>query len=450
MILTKRKIFLTIILSTLLFGAIYGWHEYKIFMAAPITRLTIGNHYPEMPPDDHHIYIQLPISHEDPSYRTFTDFYLLSPNFKPGGNVVFKLYDNQQEAVGMISGPRDFEYFDEQIGKSISYVLIGNRGVSPTLFPELFDKDGKPDYALALRLYGSVEQIEDIEAVRLDMVKKGLLPKDGKIMLHGGSGGGVLIQQYLNKYGDHASRALLESTGATDIAKENNLTFSRSFYDTNPTAAESFYKLHQKKGGNSSLAWMLFKIGLEGNTQLQTDIINGKNNFFNISGKFKYILNWLKIPQNLPLISLIFHSPSELEVKVRIWEVTGADLLKYNPTSGKEVILMYEALGVFLSDFLDAYKAGKITAPEFILDRSKYTGEAMIWANTGDQDFGPQIAKLINAAYPHSKLAIFSEKAHHLQKKSEYQLGFIKAFFETGLYSDETTKYFDDSRQLNK
>ena len=111
---------------------------------------------------------------------------------------------------------------------------------------------------------------------------------------------------------------------------------------------------------------------------------------------------------------------------------------------------MYEALGVFLSDFLDAYKAGKITAPEFILDRSKYTGEAMIWANTGDQDFGPQIAKLINAAYPHSKLAIFSEKAHHLQKKSEYQLGFIKAFFETGLYSDETTKYFDDSRQLNK
>ena len=448
--LTKRKIFITLLILSILFGAIYGWREYKVFMTAPTTRLAEGSYYPQMPPDDHHIYIQLPISHENLSYGTFTDFYLLSPNFKPGGNVVFKLYDNQQEAVGMIGGPRDFEYFDEQIGKNISYVLIGNRGVSPTLFPELFDKDGKPDYALALRLYGSVEQIEDIEAVRLDLVKRGLLPKDGKIMLQGGSGGGVLIQQYLNKYGDHVSRALLESTGATDIAKENNLTFSRSFYDINPTAAESFYKLYQKNGRNSSLAWMLFKIGLEGNTQLQTDILNGKNNFFNISGKFKYILNWLKIPQNLPLISLIFHSPSELEVKVRMWEVTGADLLKYNPTSAKEVVLMYEALGVFLSDFLDAYKAGKITAPEFIIDRSKYKGEAMIWANTGDQDFGPQIAKLINAAYPHSKLAIFNEKAHHLQKKSEYQLGFIKAFFETGLYSDETAKYFDDSRQLNK
>jgi hypothetical protein len=427
--LTRGKIFLIILLSTLLFGAIYGWHKYKVFMTAPTTRLTIGKYYPEMPQDEHHIYIRLPIDHENQSFGTFTDFYLLSPNFKPGGNVIFKLYDNQQEAVGMIGGPGDFEYFDEQIGKNLSYVLIGNRGVTPTLFPELFDKDGKPDYALALRLYGSEEQIEDIEDVRLDM---------------------VLIQQYLNKYGDHVSRALIESTGAMDIAKENNLTFSRSFYDTNPAAAENFYRLLQKEGRNSSLAWMLFKIGLEGNTQLQTDILNSKNSFFNISGKFLYIKNWLKIPQNLPLINLIFHAPSELEVKVRIWEVAGADLIKYKPGSAKEVTLLYETLGYFLSDFLDAYKAGKITAPEFKLDRSQYTGEVLIWANTDDQDFGPQIAKLINNAYPHSKLAIFNEKAHHLQKKSEYQLDFINAFFETGLYSAEITKYFADSRQVNK
>ena len=132
---TKRKIFLMILSSALLIVVIYGWHEYKVYMAPPATRLAVGSFYKEMTPDDHHIYIQLPVDHNNPSLGTFTDFYLLSPNFRPGGNVIFQLYDNQQEMVGMISSSSDFEVFDDRIGKDLSYVLIGNRGVSPTLFP---------------------------------------------------------------------------------------------------------------------------------------------------------------------------------------------------------------------------------------------------------------------------------------------------------------------------
>ena len=91
--------------------------------------------------------------------------------------------------------------------------------MSPTLFPEVFNRDGSIDYSRALRFYGSEDQVDDIEAVRQDMQKKRLLPKDGKIMLYGGSGGGVLIQQYLDKYGEHVSRALIESSGTPDLAK---------------------------------------------------------------------------------------------------------------------------------------------------------------------------------------------------------------------------------------
>jgi hypothetical protein len=197
------------------------------------------------------------------------------------------------------------------------------------------------------------------------------------------------------------------------------------------------------------LAWMLFKVGLEGNTQLQTDILTGYNNLFDLRDKYLYIKNWLEIPKNFLLINHIFHSPQELEVKVRMWEVVGYDLINYNPTSAKEINLMYESLKVFLSDFLKVYSNGEIRTFSCDLDRSKYPGEVMVWANTGDQDFGQEIAKLISTSYPHSKLAVFEEKAHHILKKSDFQLDFTKTYFKTGLYSLETQKYFDNIKQAN-
>jgi hypothetical protein len=215
------KIRLLLILALFLAAGIYGWYEYQEFNAVPTTRLAAGGYYPEMPPDESHHYIQIPIDHQDPSFGNFTDFYLLNPEFKAGDNVVFWLCDNQQEKVGMINSSEDFEYFDANLG-GLSYVLIGNRGVSPTLFPEVFNKDCSINYPLALKLYGSTEQIDDIEAVRQDMQRRGPLRKDGKIMVYGGSGGGVLVQQYLDKYGEHVSRALIESSGGPDLAREHN------------------------------------------------------------------------------------------------------------------------------------------------------------------------------------------------------------------------------------
>lgn len=103
-----KKVILIILLSITLIGIIYSWHEYEAFISPPKSRLAQGSSYPEMPADEHHIYLQLPVDHHDPTLGTFTDFYLLSPNFKPGGNVVFILFDNQQEAVGMVKTAEDF------------------------------------------------------------------------------------------------------------------------------------------------------------------------------------------------------------------------------------------------------------------------------------------------------------------------------------------------------
>lgn len=73
------------------------------------------------------------------------------------------------------------------------------------------------------------------------MQDKGLLPREGKIILYGGSGGGFLVQQYLDRYGFHISRALIESSGAPDLARQHNVTFASNLYELNPEAANVYF-----------------------------------------------------------------------------------------------------------------------------------------------------------------------------------------------------------------
>ena len=422
-------------------------HEYEAFFEVPSARLGAGSFYPEMPPDPQHHYLQIPLDHRNRALGNFTAFYLLSPGFLAGGDVVFWLFDNQQERVGMINDSGDFEYFEESLG-GLSYVLMGNRGVSPTLFPEVFNRDGSIDYSRALRFYGSEEQVDDIEAVRQDMQKKRLLPKDGKIMLYGGSGGGVLIQQYLDKYGEHVSRALIESSGAPDLAKKYNTTFMKKTYLSNESLANSYFALAQDGDDTTSLAFLLYKVGLTGKTDLQNRIVNSKTDIFALEDQWDYLINWLSPSCNFPFVRRILDAPRELEVKVRLYELIGEEIESYHPTSAQDVCLGYEWTKVTLADFIKARKEGKIPIMNIQLNRSRYGGEVMIWSGTADQVFSVQIGQWLCQSYPHARLALFND-THSRDKYSDYKLEFRRAFFINGLNSPEIQVYFDDPRQLN-
>lgn len=441
------NIFLLLLFATVVAGGIYGWHEYQAFNAVPTTRLAAGGYYPEMPPDENHHYIQIPLDHQDRSLGNFTAFYLLNPEFKAGENVVFWLCDNQQEKVGMINSSKDFKYFDENLG-GLSYVLIGNRGVTPSLFPEVFNIDGSVNYPLALKLYGSNQQIDDIEAVRQDMHRKGLLRKDGKIMVYGGSGGGFLVQQYLDKYGEHVSSALIEASGGPDLAIEHNTTFMKNTYESNPNLANCYFALSQKGDATASLAFMLFKIGLEGDLNLQNRIIKAKTDVFALGDKLTYLKNWLKPSYNFPFIHLLLDAPRELEVKVRVYELIGADLVNYHPASTQEVCLGYEWARALLADFMREHDEGKLPIMQFALNRSRYRGEVMVWSMAADQDFADQMGRWVSDSYPHSRLAVFND-SHQRQRYPDYYREFRKAFFTEGLNSTEVQDYFKDHRQLN-
>ncbi len=206
--------------SVLLVAAIvWGYVQYRVYFLAPTERLALSDYYPEMPPDSSHIYIELPVDHQDSSLGSYKGFYLLSPGFTPKQDVIFYLTDGQQNKVNTQT---DFKAFELKL-PGMSYVVMGRRGSSPALFPEVYQKGGSVDYKRAMRLYGTEQQIEDIEKVRQDLEKKGLLPPDGKIMLYGTSGAGILIQEYLAKYGEHVSKVMLEATGAPDIAIDGEI-----------------------------------------------------------------------------------------------------------------------------------------------------------------------------------------------------------------------------------
>lgn len=436
----RKKFILAVLVALLVSAVFWGWCEYAAFMAPPTSRLQAGAHYPAMPPDEHHFYIELPLDYADPTLGTFTDFYLLSPNFQPGSNAVFLLFDNQQEAVGLATKPADFAYYDTLIGADVPYVLIGNRGVSPTLFPEAFNNDGTINYPRAVQLYGSQAQIQDIEAVRQDMLKKGLLPPDGTIMVMGGSGGGVLVQQYLEQYGQHVSRALLMSTGAPDLAAQHNLSFSKNLYEIDRALAERYFALRQQGNTDPALAWLLFRVGLAGQIDTQAAILDSVSHPWLPTGKLAYLQHWLMPINNFSMVRVMLASSQTLEVRVRIWELTGDALSTYNPRSIEEVNLLYESMAPLLSGFRDAYQKGEITAAPLTINRSRYQGEVLVWANVGDQDFGMSRAQFIVAAYPHARLAVFPEQAHHVAL-SDTQAAFARSFFETGLDSDATQAF---------
>lgn len=164
----------------------------------------------------------MPVDHHDPGLGKYQGFYLLSPGFTAKKDVIFYLTDGQQNKVNT---QPNFKYFEQKL-PGMSYVVMGRRGSYPALFPEVYTKDGSLDYKKAMNLYGTEQQIEDIEMVRRDLEIKGYLPPDGKIMLFGTSGAGILIQEYIAKHGEHVSKVMLEATGAPDIAIDNKIEIS--------------------------------------------------------------------------------------------------------------------------------------------------------------------------------------------------------------------------------
>lgn len=406
--------------------AVGGGAWARVSSRAPTSRLASGAHYPQMPPDETHRYLDLPVDHAHPESGSFRDFYILSPRWRRGDPVVFFLTDGQMELVG----PRpDMGFFDAQL-PGLSYVLIGHRGHSPTLFPEVY-ADGRLDLRRALDLYGSWQRVEDIERVRLDMSAQGLLPADGKVMVYGASGAGVLAQQYLDRHGEHVSRALLSVTGAPDLAARRGVESSRDFSELDPRAARMLDEAAATSGVSpASLAYMVFQLGRQGleGRAAQRRVLES----LTAGDRFLYRRLWLQPRLNFPLCRVLLGTPTADAVRVRMFELMGTDLRRRAAAPRPGIHPLYAWASSVLADYL----AAGIAPPPLAIDRSRFAGEVLVVSALDDVVFSPSLGREIARAYRRSRfLAV--EGGHRLTDDAAHHAAVRRAFFREGLGSPE-------------
>jgi pimeloyl-ACP methyl ester carboxylesterase len=421
------RVLLPLVGLTALVGGSIGLAAYRASRTPPTSRLALGAFYPEMPADSRHHYLNLPLDHGDSSSALFRGFYILSPHFQPDASVIFFLTDGQMEIVG--PNP-DFSFFEAEL-PGLSYVLIGHRGHSPTLFPEVYPA-GKVDLRLAMSLYGSPQRVEDIERVRRDMVGRQLLPPDGRIMIFAASGAGVLAQQYLERYGDHVSRVLLASTGAPDLARQQGWDYARRFAEFDSgSAADLGTVLRTRSVSPASLTYLLFQLGREGEEGrvAQRKVIRG------LLGHDPFPYAWYRMHPRRSwwLSSHILDTPAADAAKVRMYELLAADLRRYRTHSRPDVSLMYP----WASRLLEDYLAADVSVPDLRIDRSRYQGEVLVISGLDDVVFSPEIGKAIANAYPHGRfLAV--RGGHRLEQDRGYHSAIRTAFFVLGPHAPRT------------
>lgn len=439
-----KKFAIKVALAIFLMAFIFILIKAGALFSVPTTRLGPGQFYPEMLPDESHHYVALPVDHRDPSKGQFQGFYILSPKFHPGDEVVFFLTDGQME---LVDTEPDFNFFD-RILPGLSYVLIGVRGQSPILFPEVYQKDGSVDLSKAMALYDSDQQVEDIEAVRQDMGKKGLLPPNGKIRLMGASGAGVLAQQYLARYGGNVSRAILEVTGAPDLSLVKNIPYSRDLDDYDPDIQKAFSKsVDNQRAAPATLAYLLYNLARNSATGplAMKEFLKKLNN----GERWACWKAWLVPQQNLPLAMFLLSIPSAIVVKVRMWELVGAELLEYAKSDRKPANLLTEFSAEFLKEFLSKAENGEIRPKSFHLDRSSFDGEILVISGAEDIVFSPKIGQILAAEYKNSRLALLAD-GHRMLASQEYLPRLRTTFLLHGFRDSEFQDVFREKPQLNQ
>lgn len=422
-----KRVLLALVGLIAVAGGSFAVAAYRASRRPPASRLALDAFYPEMPADARHHYLNLPLDYGDSSSALFRAFYILSPHFQPNASVVFFLTDGQME---LVNPDPDFSFFEAEL-PGLSYVLIGHRGHTPTLFPEVYPA-GKADLHRAMRLYGSRQSVEDIERVRRDMVEQRLLPPDGRIMIFAASGAGVLAQQYVERYGEHVSRVLLASTGAPDLAREHGWDYARPFAEFDSSAAVDLGKvLRTRSVSPVSLTYLLYQLGREGQKGhvAQRRVIRG------LLGHNPLPYFWYRLHPSLSwlLSSTILDTPPADAAKVRMYELLGADLKRYGTAARSDVSLLY----TWTPDILRDYLAADVAVPELLIDRSRYRGEVLVITGHDDVVFSPRIGRAIAAAYPDG---FFLEVpgGHRLEQNRGYHQALRTAFFVHGLHAPRT------------
>jgi pimeloyl-ACP methyl ester carboxylesterase len=136
----------------------------------------------------------IPFDHGKPQEGSFLLQYEFGSLFNRQLPTVFVITDGQRIP------DRPALLQEEIFGTAMNVVSISQRGTSIELQGRLQTPEGNIDWIKAYDLLQAEQWIEDIEAVRRDLLG------NAQVHLYGREGGAFLIHQYLTRYGAHVSR----------------------------------------------------------------------------------------------------------------------------------------------------------------------------------------------------------------------------------------------------
>ena len=144
--------------------------------------------------------LEVPLDHFAADSPDILLGYALPAPYDPSKPVVIVVADAQQFYV---RADRMERIRDELFGDEFNIVGIEGRGASAGAASSCRDDAGTIDWHCAYRVFRARQWIEDIDAVRRELVGDA-----GKVLLFGQSGGAYLLHQYLAVHGQFVERAI--------------------------------------------------------------------------------------------------------------------------------------------------------------------------------------------------------------------------------------------------
>lgn len=348
--------------------------------------------------DERAVRLRVPVDHDRPDAGTWTLTYLLAGPFEPGRPTVFAVADGQQF---FIRPGRMRQVADRTCRGDVNVVGIPGRIIAEELADLVADDDGRIDWPLAARVFGSRQWCGDIDAVR-----RHLLGADARILIVGGSGGGLLVQEYLARHGEHCARAFIEAGVNPVLAARRDLVPDRFWEELGAqdpdlparlqaglarlpdqrgriaTAFSRQHYFHTAAGLDSARAALVEVIARGDRAALDAvcrryqvdavhDLVAGKQGLAVAVRMFEFYLPFLRSPE--------------------------PDDARFHPT--------LEMGAALARPLLEAHAAGAVPAPDFPVDRlASVAAEVFLLAGRWDQPVDWRIQQDLAGLLPNSLL----------------------------------------------
>lgn len=384
--------------------------------------------------------VSLPIDHSDLSKGEFWGYYVVGFNQSLSQPPVFFLADGQ---MNMIRPKKECSEFQEWFGGA-PFILPCVRGFSPEVLDKCKRPDGTVNMDVARRVFASWQQVEDIEAIRQNLIREGILPGDGKISVYGASGGGILAQEYVTRYPDAVHKLILETTGSHALARRNNITLIRNLADYDIHLAVECELLRQTGFRDfENLSYLLYNLGRlnENAVDRMTDLVHRINH--GDRGLYEnYLQNGIF---NLASVTINLSTMKNIGCRIRLCEIWEAEIQRYQKRGRRPINLGYEWVSFCLSDLLRDHAANGISVPFYEFDLSRFHGETLVIAGTEDIVFSPDMARSFVKADNHSVLALLVD-GHGMEKHWSLVCELRREFLEKPLTSVMTDAKFRSVR----